>query len=448
MRSSIAVCMMCVSITVARAADDWPQWRGPTLDGVSTCTDLPTEWSESKNIVWKVPLPSWSAATPIVSGDRVFVMSPSKAEAASAGPARKQRDRGGPERAGGPDILLLWLRKSDGGLLWERKLASGNTLHRKNNMASPSPVTDGRHVWALTGTGVLTAFDLEGNRKWHRDLQEQYGAFELDYGYASSPLLCENVVIVQVLHAARASSTSYLVAFDGVSGEVVWHHERRTDAQRECPNTYNTPTISTHNGRTNLVVSGADYVTGHDPRTGREIWRAGGLNPDKQGNYRICGSPVPVGDLIIAPSRVKPLLAIRAGGTGDVTGSHFAWKLTKGGPDVPTPVSDGKYLYVVNDSGQVSCVDVKGGQVVWGPQRTARGTVSASPLLADGKLYITNESATTTVLKAAPEFGVVATNRLDDDYTLASLAASGRHIFIRTSTHLYCIGEPTGGGYE
>ena len=188
-------------------------------------------------------------------------------------------------------------------------------------------------------------------------------------------------------------------------------------------------------------MSGADYLTGHDPRTGREIWRAGGLNPEKRGNYRICGSPVPVGDLIIAPSRVKPVLAIRVGGTGDVTDSHFAWKLAKGGPDVPTPVSDGKYLYVVNDSGLVSCVEVKSGQVVWGPQRTARGTVSASPLLADGKLYITNESATTTVLQAGGEFRILATNELDDDHTLASLATSGKQLFLRTSTHLYCLGS-------
>jgi outer membrane protein assembly factor BamB len=125
-----------------------------------------------------------------------------------------------------------------------------------------------------------------------------------------------------------------------------------------------------------------------------------------------------------------------------VTDSHFAWKLDKAGPDVPTPVSDGRYLYVVNDSGLISCVDLESGQVVWGPQRTARGTVSASPLLANGMVYITNESATTTVLKAGAEFTVLATNRLDDDYTLASLATSGQQIFIRTSTHLYCIGEP------
>jgi len=424
------------------AADDWPQWRGPTLDGVSRCTNLPIEWSERRNIVWKAPLPSWSVATPIVVGNRVFVMSASRAGGDAAGTADTPAARDGRPQPGGPDVLLLCFDKSDGRLLWERKLDTGNRLYRKQNMASPSPVTDGKHVWALTGTGVLTAFDLSGNAKWRHNLQEEYGPFGLKYGYASSPLLHEHIVIVQVLHATQTGSGSYIVGFDGGTGEVVWHHERKTDAQRECPDAYTTPTISACQGRTDLIVSGADYVTGHDPRTGREIWRAGGLNPDQSGIYRICASPVPVNGMIIAPSRVKPLLALRAGGTGDVTESHLAWKLNRGGPDVPTPVSDGKYLYVVNDSGLASCLDLANGEAIWERQRTSEGTVSASPLLADGKLYITNESAVTTVLKAGHEFEILATNKLNDEYTLSSMATSGTHIFLRTSSHLYCIGEP------
>jgi outer membrane protein assembly factor BamB len=440
MRSAVFACLVYLSATLTRAGDDWPQWRGPTLDGVSTCTNLPTEWSEDKNVIWKVPLPSWSGATPIVSGDRVFVMSASRPESRAADRDQRSARRAKRSDPGGPEILLLCFRKADGHLLWQRTLDQGNRLHFKQNLASPSPVTDGRHVWALTGTGVLTAFDLEGNPRWRSDLQAQYGPFGLKYGYASSPLLYQGLVIVQVLHGTNTDGPSYLVAFNGGDGTIAWHHQRQTDAPDECPDAYTTPTVSTGTARDDLIVSGADYVTGHDPRTGREIWRAGGLNPERQGNYRICGSPVPVGDLIIAPSRVKPVLALRAGGTGDVTDSHFAWKLEKGGPDVPTPVSDGRHVFVVNDSGLVTCVDARSGQVLWGPQRTARGTVSASPLLADGKLYLTNESATTTVLQAAPQFRVLATNQLDDDYTLASLATAGRHIFLRTSTHLYCLG--------
>jgi outer membrane protein assembly factor BamB len=433
MRLMIMAWALCTLVALAQAGDDWPQWRGPTLDGVSPCTSLPVEWGEDKNIVWKVPLPSWSAATPMVANERVFVMSPSQSGLGTADEGRRQ--------AGGPQILLLCFHTSDGRLLWQRRVADGNVLYRKNNMASPSPVTDGSHVWALTGTGVLTAFDADGDRKWSRDLQEQYGQFGLKYGYASSPLLYRNMIIVQVLHGTRTAGASYVVAFDRANGEIVWHHVRQTDAQYECPDAYTTPTISKCAARTDLVISGADYVTGHDPLTGREIWRVGGLNPEGSRIYRICGSPVPVGDLIIAPSRVKPLLAIRAGGTGNVAESRAVWSLTQGGPDVPTPVSDGKYLFVVNDMGFVSCVDIRDGRVIWGPQRTARGNVSASPLLGDGKLYITSESAITTVLDAGPVFRVIATNRLDDDYTLSSLATSRGSIFVRTSTHLYRIGK-------
>jgi outer membrane protein assembly factor BamB len=222
----------------------------------------------------------------------------------------------------------------------------------------------------------------------------------------------------------------------------VWKVERKTDATRECPDAYTTPMISKHNGRTDIVISGADYVTGHNPATGKEIWRAWGLNPDGRGNYRVVSTPVINKGMIYAPSRQRPLLALRAGGSGDVTSSHREWMFDEsGGPDVPTPVCDGKYLYLVQDRGLVTCVNAKNGEIVWGPERTAMGTVSASPLLAEGKLYVTNESAVTTVLKAGPKFEVLQTNQLDDGYTLSSIAVSGAQFIMRTSTHLYCIGE-------
>jgi outer membrane protein assembly factor BamB len=148
--------------------------------------------------------------------------------------------------------------------------------------------------------------------------------------------------------------------------------------------------------------------------------------------------------MIYAPTRQRPLLALRAGGTGDVTTSHLAWKWDdNGSPDVPTPVSDGKYFYMVSDNGMVTCVEAKTGKLVWGPDRTAIGTVSSSPLLADGKLYVTNERNITTVLSAGPEFKLLATNELDGTYTLSSIAVSGEQLFLRTSTHLYCIAKPS-----
>ena len=267
------------------------------------------------------------------------------------------------------------------------------------------------------------------------------------FGYASSPLLHEGKLILQVLHGYTTDEPSYLVAFDALTGSVIWRVERPTDAENESPDAYTTPTLLRHEGETQIIVSGGDYVTGHDPDTGPEIWRAGGLNPRKLKNYRIIASPAVADGMIYAPSRRKPVLALRAGGTGDVTNSHLVWKLDDwGGPDVPTPVCDGTYLYLVDDRGSVMCLGAKTGEVVWGPERTTRGTVSASPLLGDCKLYVTNEEAVTTVLNAGPEYEVLAVNEVGDSgpggYTLSSLAVSNSQLFLRTATSLYCIGTP------
>ncbi|HEY6228945.1 MAG TPA: PQQ-binding-like beta-propeller repeat protein, partial [Verrucomicrobiae bacterium] len=185
-----------------------------------------------------------------------------------------------------------------------------------------------------------------------------------------------------------------------------------------------------------------DYVTAHDADTGSEIWRAAGLNPRRNQNYRIISSVTVKDGMIFAPTRQRPLLALRAGGKGDVTESHLAWKYEEeGAPDVPSPLSDGTYFYMVADNGAVTCLEAKTGKRIWGPERTAVGTVSASPVLADGKIYITNEKAVTTIVAAGPEFKTIATNELDGSYTLSSPAIAGKNIFIRTSQSLYCIGE-------
>jgi len=428
------------------ANDHWAQWRGPALNGTSTATRLPTTWSATENVLWKAKLPGWSGATPIVWGERVFVASPSQPQAgeADAGNVARRGRMGGRQHPGGDRLLLLCLSRKDGTVLWERTLCGGNTLYGKHNMASPSPVTDGKLVWALTGTGVLSALNFDGELLWQRDLQKELSPFEILWGYGSSPLLLDGKIIVQVLHGSTGEATSYLAAFDGQSGKLLWKHERKTDAKRECPDAYTTPTVLQHGGQTQIVIAGADYVTAHDPASGAERWRCGGLNPDQKANYRIVNSPLVAGDMIYAGSRQRPYLAIRAGGRGDVTASHMAWKFTdNGGPDVPSAACDGKHLYLVNDSGLVTCLDAGSGTKIWGPQRTARGTVSASPLLADGKLYITNEEAATTVLAAGPEFKMLATNELDGSYTLSSPVAAGAQLFIRTAEYLYCIGSKT-----
>ena len=193
------------------------------------------------------------------------------------------------------------------------------------------------------------------------------------------------------------------------------------------------------NNRTEIVVSGGDIVTAHDPATGKELWRSDGLNPTNHQYQRIIASPVVLGSTVFAPSRVKPLLAIRGGGSGDVTATHRLWEFDNG-PDVPTPVVDGTYFYSFDDRGVVYCLDAKTGKNVYGPVRIKPGTYSASPILGDGKIYITSEEGLTTVVKAGPAFEVLAENAINE-YVLSSIAISDGQLFLRGDKHLYAIGQ-------
>ncbi len=400
------------------AAEDWPQWRGPTRDGVSTETNLPVKWSTAENVAWKVAMPDRSGSTPIIWGDNVFL------NVAEAGE------------------LHLWvLDRKDGSLSWKKFLSGGDKRQRKQNMSSPSPVTDGRHVWVLTGTGILKGFDFDGKELWSRDIQREYGRFGLNWGYASSPLLHGDSLYVQVLHGMKTDEPSYILRIDKMTGETRWHVERPTNAIRESPDSYTTPALLEYDGKSELVITGGDVVTGHDLETGEELWRHDGLNPQNNPAYRIVASPVVLDGIIIAPTRVRPMLAIKPGGKGDITETHRLWSFDNG-PDVPTPVSDGTYLYVVNDRGVMFCLEQKSGEVVWGPERLARGTYSSSPVLADGKIYATNEDGLTTVIKAGPTIEILSENQLEG-FTLSSPAISRGQIFMRTDQFLYVIGEET-----
>jgi outer membrane protein assembly factor BamB len=443
------IIILFVGTGFAQAEENWPQWRGPHQNGISDAVNLPLKWSLTENIKWKTPLPSWSAGTPIIWGDRIFITSPSKAEpklkkSVEKPPAQQQqgqrRRRRSSRDPGGSKVLLFCISKQNGKILWERELDNENQLHRKQNDSSCSPVTDGKNVWVVTGNGVVTALDMDGKQIWQRNLQQDYGQFGHNWGYASSPLLHKGSLIIEVLHGMRTDDPSYIVSLNAQNGKVQWRQERPTDAISESPDAYTTPVLLEYEGRTQIVISGGDYVTGHDPKTGKEIWRAAGLNPLKRRNYRVVPTPIIADGIIYAPTRKKPLLALRAGGRGDITTSHLVWKWEgSGGPDVPSPLCDGKYFYMVDDRGLVTCLDAKKGTLIWGPEKTVEGIVSASPILAGGKIYILNEKAVTTVVTAGPEFKILATNELDGTYTLASPSVSGSQIFIRTSTHLYCI---------
>ncbi len=417
MRKQVILTLVLIFLSIARtSAQNWPQWRGPFLNGVSTEKNLPVQWTTETNVAWKSTLPGWSGSTPIIWRDRIFL-----------------------NVAEGDDLYLWGLDKKNGTVLWKKQLGSGNVKMRKQNMSSPSPVTDGAQVYALTGTGILKGFDFSGKELWSRDIQKDYGAFGLQWGYASSPLLFEDSLYVQVLHGMKTDDPSYLLRIEKKTGKTVWRVERPTNAVRESPDSYATPGLLRHGKITEIVISGGDCVTGHDPATGKELWRANGLNPENDPFHRTVGSPVIFNDIIYAPSKIKPLLALRAGGRGDVTASHLLWS-TMNGPDVPTPVTDGKYLYIVNDRGIMSCLDARTGAEIYTQQRLKPGAYSASPVLADGKIYVTNEDGVTTVVKAGPKFELLAENALND-YCLSSPAVSEGQIFIRTAQHLYCIGK-------
>ena len=404
--------------TTAVLSANWPAWRGPAGDGVSPEKNLPVKWTTTDNIAWKVQLPQWSGATPIIWGDTIFLN-----VAESDG-----------------DTLSLWaLNRANGNVLWKRPLSSGNNKQRKQNMSSPSPVTDGTTVWVMTGTGFLKAFDFKGNELWVRDIQKDYGRFGLNWGYANSPLLLDGDLIVPVLHGMKTDDPSYLLRIDGKTGETEWRVERPTNAIRESPDAYITPALARVGKGHEIIINGGDDVTGHDPTTGKELWRANGLNPDNNPAYRIVASPVTFGDIVIAPTRERPMLVLRAGGRGNITTSHKLYEFNNG-PDVPTPVTDGTYLYVVNDRGIAYCLELKTGNTVYGPERLTPGTYSSSPVLADGKIYITSEDGVTSVYRAGPKFELLAENKMDD-YTLSSIAVKEGQLFLRTAGWLWAIGQ-------
>jgi outer membrane protein assembly factor BamB len=397
-------------------AENWPQWRGPMLTGASGETNLPVKWSKTENIAWKLAMPELSGSTPIVWGDRIFL-----------------------NVADGNEMFLWAVDRSKGTVLWKRLLDGGNRMMRKQNMSTPSPVTDGTAVWVMTGTGILKAFDFGGKELWSRGIQQDYGRFGIQWGYGSSPLLFQDSLYVQVLHGMNTDDPSYILRISKVNGRTIWRQERPTNARRESPDAYTTPAVLRYGNSTEIVISGADVVTGHDTNTGRELWRVEGLNPTDDPSARVVASPIAVGGQVIAAGRDRPILAIRAGARGNATGSHVAWTFAAG-TDVPTPVTDGTYLYIVNDRGIVSCLDVKTGREIYTRKRLRSHTYSGSPVFADGRIYITDEGGVTSVIKAGPEFEVLAENDLDE-YTLSSPAVSDGQIFIRTDAFLYAIGQ-------
>ncbi len=423
------------TLTLAAHAENWGQWRGPAFNGSSPEKNLPETWTK-ETVKWTAPLPGPSGATPAVWGDSIFVSSPD---------AQK-------------NLLLFCLDRKDGKVRWQKQLATGDITKGRGNMASPSPVTDGKTVFALYGTGDLAALDFDGNIKWQRNLGADYGRFAVMWLYGSSPLLFDGRLYVQVLQRNPAppdypglaggdtARESYLLALDPATGKTLWKTPRPTDAKMESSESYASPIpASGADGKAQLLIAGGNCLTGHDPATGAELWRGYGLNP-KDGEWmRIVASPVSAAGLAIACGPKKePMLAFRTDGKGDITTTGLAWKNEeRKTPDVCTPAFDGQRLYVVDGDGHtLSAFDPKTGEKKWSGELPDRTVIRSSPTVADGKIYIVNEKGTVMVCAAGDEFKVLGTVPMGDaEGTRASVVVSGGQLFLRTTQALYCVGK-------
>jgi len=422
-------CLALVLTVPGSLVANWPQWRGPNSDGSAPqAHDLPVSWSQTENVLWRTATPSWSAATPIVWEDRIFITSAEEgSERLKIDPAAGRNA----SQAGRDKVFLLAVNRKDGAIVWRQQIDSENILWRKQNSASPSPITDGKFVWIMTGNGKFVCFTVGGKEVWRRDIQAEYGRFGLNHGYASTPRLDADRLYVQVIHGFKTKDPSYVFAVDKTTGKTLWKVVRPTDAVQESLDNYSTPQIAVVEGKPQLVISGADCVTGHDLAAGRELWRMRGFNPSANPFNRTIASSLVIGGHVFTPAtRGRPFVAFRAGGNEIWTNNL--------GADVPTATTDGKYLYMLKDNGTLSRVEALTGKVTYEAQRLELGTYSASPLLADGKVYCISEGGTTTVVKTGPAFEILGTSKLDS-LTLASPVAVGNQIFIRTADYLYCL---------
>ena len=408
-------------------AENWPQWRGPHLDGSSESKDLPAKIDRGLE-TWSAKLPGPGSGTPVIWGDRIFV---------SCLDAESKK------------LLGMCLARKDGQVLWRKEIGLGFQQNDRNNMASPSPVTDGHWVWFYFGTGDLAAFDADGNEKWSRNLQKDFGNFNVQWIYASSPLLYKGKLYIQVLQRdvpprGRASggppADSYLLAIDPQTGKGLWRVTRPNDARQESKESYATPMPLENNGRSEIILVGGDCVTAHDAETGKALWRAGGWNPGRIEHWRMVTSVVCGGGLVFASvPKGGPVIAIRDGGQGDVTGTHIAWQSNEISTDVCVPLFYKDHLFVLNgDRKTISCVEPATGKVLWHGALGGRSVFRASPTGADGKIYCMNEGGDVWVL-AADEFKILSQGALGGRPSRASIAVTDGEAFVRAGEVLYAF---------
>ncbi|HLJ10291.1 MAG TPA: PQQ-binding-like beta-propeller repeat protein, partial [Planctomycetaceae bacterium] len=339
-------------------------------------------------------------------------------------------------------LCLDWNGKE----LWRQKIGSEKPgKSAKASGCNPSAVTDGKNIFVFFKSGDLACLDFSGKVLWQHNLHRMYGADTLWWDVGTSPVLTADYVVAAVMH----SGPSYLVAFDKTSGKMAWKHDRNLDAPSEAAQSYTTPIVVIDGGREVIVVVGADHVTAHDAANGNELWRVSGLNPTGNGFFRSIASPVAADGIVVAPyARGGTLTAIRLGGSGDVTKSHIVWsKKLKSEADVPSPaLVDGK-VYVCGDRGRLSCFDLRTGDELWaGEVEKHRLAFSASPVVADGRIYLTREDGKTFVAEQGGRFKLLGANELTGELVVATPVFVNGRILIRTAERLYSIGNKSTSG--
>jgi outer membrane protein assembly factor BamB len=436
MKAAIAF-LAAVLLPAAAHADPaiWAQWRGPDGQGVSQESGLPVEWGETTGVRWKTPIPGRGHSQPIVWGDHVFVTTAIEGDVVPGAKAVKHivegKDFVHPDGVGADrqhTYKVLALDARSGKVLWERTAWEGtpyDTRHKKGAFAAATPISDGKLVWTYFGSEGLYTYDFDGKLVWKASLG---GIATMGVGVGTSPVLYGDLVIVQC--DEDNGEKSFIVGLDKKTGREVWRTPRQVQVS------WATPVLVKAAGRDELVASGTEWVIAYDPKTGKELWRAKGLDSNA------VPSPVVAGDLVIlsAGFPAKLAMAIRAGGSGDVTASRVVWKFTKGTAYVPSPIVYKDHVYLVTDRGIVTCLDAKTGEMKYeGGRVPVPATFMASPVAYDGKILLLSEDGDGFLIKAGTVHEIVKTNSLKEPVQ-ASPALAGGSLYIRGEKHLYRIG--------
>jgi outer membrane protein assembly factor BamB len=412
-------------------AENWPQWRGPENNGVSSEKGLPTRWSATENIAWKFTLPGKGSSTPCIWGDHIFVTCQD-----------------------GEEVVCLCISTA-GKELWKRSLGPADRLGRarpgradEGNVASPSPSTDGKYVYCFAGNGEFAAFDFSGKEIWRFDAQKRYGEFRIQFGIHTTPVLFRDRLYIQLIHSGGARTAkgkeAVVAAIDKATGKDVWRIARLSEGTQENEHSYASAFVWTNGQDAYLVVHGNDYTTAHSLQDGKELWRVGDLNTLGRYNYtlRFVASPVCTPELIVIPSAKRgPVVGLRPDASGKVmAGSkHEQWRIAKNTPDVSSPLVYDGLVYLGRENGDLLVLDAKTGKELYN-EPTHNHRHRASPVYADGNIYLTARDGTVSVVQAGRSFKLLATNKLPDQ-TAASPAISGGRIYIRGYEYLWAIEE-------